>query len=209
VDSFDPGRGLKTLTLGFVTIPIQQVHCDETSWEAPVVAARKPAGSNLLPTGKRKILLADDDASVRESLAGVLVGEGYEVILAVNGREAVAKCLFDAPDLVLLDLNMPDRNGWQAFDEMERFRPLLPVIVITALPNQYDRALGGGIDALMEKPLDLPQLLQKIKELLAESACEHRARIIDRDFFTVHLPPATEAKIGVQDQARITKPSAT
>ena len=74
----------------------------------------------------KKILLADDDASVRETLGRVLELEHYEVVLAGSGREAAAKFRADPPDLVLLDLDMPDQNGWEAFDAMCRVAPGCP-----------------------------------------------------------------------------------
>ena len=77
---------------------------------------------------------------------------------------------------------MPGKDGWHAFDLMEKFQPLVPVIVITARSNQFDRARAAGIDALMEKPLELPLLLRTIRELLAETQSERVARLIRPDF---------------------------
>jgi CheY-like chemotaxis protein len=136
---------------------------------------------------KAKILLADDDAGVRETLGHVLEFEDYEVVFAKTGREAATKFVTDAPDLVLLDLNMPDRDGWEAFALMEQSRPLAPVIVITARPQQYQHAVELGIDALMEKPLDLPLLLVTIADLLAESEAERVQRLTNPSFRTFYF----------------------
>jgi DNA-binding response OmpR family regulator len=136
---------------------------------------------------KTKILLADDDAGVRETLGLVLKSELYDVMFAKTGREAAAKFIADVPDLVLLDLNMPDRDGWDAFDLMNQTHPMVPVIVITARPQQYQRAAKLGIDALMEKPLDLPLLLDAIANLLAESEPERVQRLTDRGFKTTYF----------------------
>jgi two-component system response regulator VicR len=89
------------------------------------------------------------------------------------------------PDLVLLDINMPDQDGWRAFESMEKSRPLVPVIVITARPHQYEQAVKLGIDALMEKPLNLPFLLATIAELLAESEGERLRRLTNPEFKTL------------------------
>src|SRR5439155_3272575 len=105
---------------------------------------------------KKRILLADDDHAVLESLGHVLASENYEVALARTGHEALGKFLTGRADLGLLDLNMPNQDGWRTFDLIETLAPLLPVIIITARPNQYGRAAALRIDALMEKPLDLP-----------------------------------------------------
>jgi len=136
---------------------------------------------------KKRILLADDDPGVRQMLGRVLESEHYEVVTAGTGREATAKFLANLPDLVLLDLNMPDQDGWEAFDLMADRRPYVPVIVITARPHQYQSAVDYGIDALMEKPLNLPLLLNTIADLLAESKIDRARRLTNRDFKTVLL----------------------
>src|SRR5215467_2381534 len=117
----------------------------------------------------KKILLVDDDASVRATLGRVLEAEEYDVFPAESAQKALAQFLRRTPDLVLLDLDMPDGDGWQVFELMEQSHPLVPIIVLTGLPNQMRRATDYGIDALMEKPLDFPMLLTTIRELLAES----------------------------------------
>src|SRR5262249_25957700 len=111
----------------------------------------------------------------------------YSLILATSGAEAVNQFAKHPPDLVLLDLRMPDKDGWQAFDEMERLHPFVPVIVITAKSNQQGRAAGKGVDVLMEKPLDLPVLVRTIKKLLAESEQERVVRLTARDFSTTYF----------------------
>src|SRR5260221_13869276 len=135
----------------------------------------------------KRILLADDDAGVRHMLGRVLESEHYEVVTAGTGREAAARFLDKLPDLVLLDLNMPDQDGWEAFDLMTDRRPFVPVIVITARPQQYQSAVDYGIDALMEKPLNLPLLLATITDLLAESKPDRVRRLTNRNFKTIFL----------------------
>src|SRR5689334_899321 len=131
---------------------------------------------------KKRILLVDDDFAVLAGLAGVLVSEGYHVIHAMDGDEAIEKVLNDNSfDLVLLDLNMPKKSGWDAFVEMHAIDPFLPVIVITARPGQYATAVAAGVGALIEKPLDLPFLLQKMEDLIRESAQERLARTSGRN----------------------------
>jgi CheY-like chemotaxis protein len=145
----------------------------------------------------KRILIADDEASVRSSLASVLELEGYETLEARNGREVIARLRQEPCDLLLLDLSMPGLDGWRALDAVSKLLPLLPVIVITARPNQYPRAVGAAVDALMEKPLDLPVLLRAIADLLQASEADRIARLISSRFKTAHLslgpPPVASA----------------
>jgi DNA-binding NtrC family response regulator len=138
----------------------------------------------------KTILLADDDASVRKMVARVLETAGYSVTQAGTGREAIARCVARQPNLVLLDLKLAEEDGWEVFEQVSRLNPMLPVIVITAWPNQYEEAVRRGIDALMEKPLDMPLLLQTIHDLLAEPENERAHRLTDRNFTTSYLAPA-------------------
>jgi len=145
---------------------------------------------------RKTILLADDDVSVRTMIGRVLESAHYRVIQAGTGREAASQFLNGPPDLVLLDLNMPDKDGWEAWDIMRTLHPFVPVIVITARPNQHDQARKMRIDALMEKPLDLHLLLKTIRQLLLEPDEAHIRRITDRSFGTAFLNPVDHAGDG-------------
>jgi len=149
-----------------------------------------PAEMSSAYPRKPHILLAEDDSAVRTYLGRVLHSEGYAVVEAENGCEAVTEFISAAPDLILLDLNMPEKDGWAAFQLIQQIHPLVPIIVITARPNQYERARSLGVDALMEKPLDFPLLLKTIAELLAESDSDHITRVTDRKFKTALLKVA-------------------
>jgi DNA-binding response OmpR family regulator len=132
----------------------------------------------LRARGTATILVVDDDGSVRESLGAVLREEGYGVRLAESGRAGIRQLLEGPVDLVLLDLNMPDTNGWEAFEVMSRLAPQVPVIVITARPCQTRRAAESGVDMLLEKPLQIPVLLETIRYLLAAPEAFGFARIL-------------------------------
>ena len=80
-----------------------------------------------------KILLADDDEEVLAALNEVLRSEGYEVIMAKNGREAIEHFHEGHIDIALLDLNMPIKGGWETFERLTTIHPLLPITVITAM----------------------------------------------------------------------------
>lgn len=114
----------------------------------------------------------------------MLESEGYVVDEACNGLETVRSAIRNQPDLVLLDLNMPHWDGWTAFSQLERVMPLLPVIVITARPNQYPKAVQLGVDAFMEKPLNIFILIRAIQRLINEERNRHERRITNRGCIT-------------------------
>jgi CheY-like chemotaxis protein len=158
--------------------------------------------SEAMRTGMKKtVLLVDDDFAVLAGLAGVLVSEGYHVIHAMDGDEAIEKVRNDNSfDLVLLDLNMPKKSGWDAFMQIHAIDPFLPVIVITARPGQYATAVAAGVGALIEKPLDLPFLLQKMEGLIRESAQERLARMSGLNPNISYCPAPKEIEGGVLGQ---------
>jgi two-component system response regulator MprA len=137
----------------------------------------------------KKILLADDDVSVRENLGRVLELELYDVVLASSGSEAAAKFRADPPDLMLLDLDMPDQKGWETLNANCRAGRRVPIFIITALPHQAKRAEQLGAAALMEKPLHLPLLLQTVSDLLAKAVETQRVRTIS-EAAGFHTSPA-------------------
>ena len=124
----------------------------------------------------KRILLVDDERSIRESLSKILGAENYEVVLAENGHEAIEKYGAQRIDLLILDLNMPVKNGWDTLDWLVKIDPVLPVVIITGRSNQRALAEAAGADALMEKPLDVPLLLQTIRELMDEPMESVRAK---------------------------------
>ena len=140
----------------------------------------------------KKLLLVDDDPAVRESLAHVLTSEGYAVLTASNGVEALEVTTQHPVDLVLLDLNLPKKNGWDTFELMIKQNPQLPVIIITARPNQLFPALASGAGALMEKPLDFPKLLQTIHDLLSEPVAARVARLVGKPAEFHYMPSHSE-----------------
>src|SRR5712671_4058343 len=125
----------------------------------------------------KRILLVDDDSTVRDSLNDVLLAEGYLIIPAQDGQQALDLANKAPVDLVLLDLNMPVKNGWDTFEQLTREHPFIPVIIVTARPNQLFTALGAGAGALLEKPMDIRTLLRTMAKLLAETAEQRMARL--------------------------------
>jgi DNA-binding response OmpR family regulator len=129
--------------------------------------------SNSETARRETILVVDDDDAVRSGLRSVLLTEGYAVITAINGFQAAAAFRIQPCALALIDMNMPLLNGWGAISSLRSLSPSLPIVIITARPDQRTVAREAGV-ALMEKPLDLPLLLQTIGELL-----RHRAASVE------------------------------
>ncbi len=143
---------------------------------------------------KTKVLLVDDDSSIVAALAGVLRSEGYDAIVAFDGHSALQHFhTVGGVAIVLLDLNMPVKGGWDTFEQLTAINPLLPIIVITARPDQYSLAAAAGVAALMEKPLDIPLLLETMRKLLAEPPEIRLARLAGKDPCTLHLEAPTGA----------------
>jgi DNA-binding response OmpR family regulator len=116
----------------------------------------------------KRILVVDDERSIRESLCKVLQAESYELVCAENGQEAIEKFGAEKIDLLLLDLGLPVKDGWGTLAWLAEVNPLLPVIIITGRFEQRELAEQAGADALMEKPLNVLRLLQTIRELVNE-----------------------------------------
>jgi len=160
--------------------------------ETPVTAPSLKAGRQT----KWKILLIDDDPAIRQLLNRLLTEEGYIVVSAANGFEAIEMANSTQFDLVLLDLNMPMLDGWDTFQELSKKNPLMPFIVITARPNQLFPAVASGTGALLEKPLDFPKLFSTIHALLNEPPKVHLARIVGRPAEFHYVPPKEDEYVG-------------
>ncbi|MBI4623185.1 MAG: response regulator [Verrucomicrobia bacterium] len=136
---------------------------------------------------KTRVLLVDDDPSVATAVGGVLLSEDYDVFYAQNGEEAIKNFRTNgAIDIVLLDLCMPVKSGWDTFEGLTAIDPLLPIIVITARSDQYQLSEAAGVGALMEKPLNIPRLLDIMRKLLAEGPTDRLARIAGKSPHTLH-----------------------
>ena len=149
-----------------------------------------PSDDSATSGGQGKILVVDDDPQIRASLGKVLRAEGYEVVLAAAVQEGIETFNAERIDLLLLDLNLAGDNGWDLFERFTSQNPLLPIVIITGRANQHELATGAGVGALMQKPLNVPVLLQTITDLLAESAETRLKRLVGLRQDTRQVPPA-------------------
>jgi len=120
-------------------------------------------------TRQAAILAVDDDPSILDLLTDILTGEGYRVLPAQNGAEALRVLEGDRPCLVLLDMRMPTLDGW-GFASAMRDRGLkLPVVVVTAAENARAWAQEIGADAYLAKPFQLKDLLRVVERFCPPS----------------------------------------
>lgn len=114
-----------------------------------------------------KILVVDDDANICDMLRIYLENEGYEVISANDGNEGVNSFKMYEPDLVLLDIMLPKKDGWQVCREIREVSSK-PIIMVTAKGEVFDKVLGLelGADDFLVKPFDMKELSARIKAVL-------------------------------------------
>ena len=115
-----------------------------------------------------RILIAEDDRAAREALARALELEGYGVEAVGDGAEALAAFAMEQPDLLLLDVMMPDVDGLAVCRRLRADGHTLPILILTARTETSDRVVGldAGADDYMPKPYDLEELLARIRALL-------------------------------------------
>lgn len=123
---------------------------------------------------RNKILLVDDDESNRDMLSRRLEHRGYQVVTAVDGREALERARAEAPRLILMDVTLPVLDGLAATRELKSRPDLrdIPVIALTAHagPEDRDRAREAGCDDYDTKPIEFTRLERKMEVLLRQSA---------------------------------------
>jgi two-component system nitrogen regulation response regulator NtrX len=125
-----------------------------------------------------RILVVDDEAGIRRSLSGVLLDDGYEVALAEDGEKALAAIHERAPDVVLLDIAMPGRDGIAVLEELRRTHPGLAVVMMTGhgTIETAVRATQLGAFDFIEKPLSLDKLLLTLRHALEKTRLERENR---------------------------------
>ncbi len=119
---------------------------------------------------RQRILVVDDEPSIRSLLSRILDREGYEVLLATSGREALEVAAKEKPDLVILDLNLPDIYGEDVCRRIRENPSIekVPVLILTGKTTQglSARCLNGGADDYLPKPFDIEDILAHLRALL-------------------------------------------
>ena len=120
---------------------------------------------------KPKILIVDDEENICELVRLYIEKEGFDAIIANDGQEAVAKFNKEKPDLILLDIMLPIKDGWQVCREI-RAQSKVPIIMLTAKGETFDKVLGLelGADDYVVKPFEPKELIARIRAVLRRSA---------------------------------------
>ncbi|KHD87052.1 MAG: Fis family transcriptional regulator [Bdellovibrio sp. ArHS] len=151
--------------------------------------------------GGKKVLVIDDEASIRKLLRVSLEGNGYQVEEAALGREGISLAASLRPDVVLLDLGLPDVQGLEVLREIRGWSRV-PIIVLTVQDSDSDKvsALDGGADDYITKPFSLPELLVRMRVALRHASAsiseksEFRSGPLKMDF-PGHLVTVDEVHI--------------
>ena len=121
---------------------------------------------------KRKILLADDSRTALMMERALLVGSPYDVIIATDGADAVQQAVQSVPDLIILDVVMPNMDGFEACRQLRRLDATrdTPIIMVTTRgePENVERGYEVGCNDYVTKPINGPELLSKVRNLLGE-----------------------------------------
>ena len=128
-----------------------------------------------------RVLVVDDEASIRRALQIGLGAQGYEVLIAADARTALDACREDGPDVVLLDLGLPDRSGFDVLRELRRWSEI-PVIVVSARHGSTDKvdALDLGADDYVTKPFGMEELMARLRAAVRRAGTTDQ--VVTRDF---------------------------
>ena len=127
-----------------------------------------------------KILLVEDNEMNRDMLSRRLQRKGYDVVIAVDGQEALSMARSEQPELILMDISLPVLDGWEATRQIKASPQTrdIPIIALTAhaMPGDREKCLESGSDDYDTKPIELERLLEKIEALLAARATHDRQK---------------------------------
>lgn len=165
-DSARPSRNVTRIPECNITKwRVRRVAGPSYAMSAPRESSRESSKSPDVKTGRR-VLVVDDDASIRRLLVTFLRRRGFELLEARNGREALEVMRAGGADLVLMDLMMPEVSGWDVLRERatDPLLELIPVIVVTAANSRDTRAAlrGQNVCAVLAKPFDLEVLFKTV-----------------------------------------------
>jgi len=125
---------------------------------------------------RRTVLIVDDEADVIVYLKTLFENEGFRALTAVNGKEGFALAKSELPDLITLDITMPEESGVRMFRDLQQDHETtaIPVVIVTGISHDFKRFIETRRhlrppQAYFEKPIDCDQLLARVKEIMATS----------------------------------------
>ena len=120
----------------------------------------------------KKVLVVDDESNIVDILRFNLQREGYEVLAAYDGQEGLDKARSEGPDLILLDVMLPEKDGFQVCEELRKTDRLTPIIMLTAREEERDRVMGLelGADDYVVKPFSVRELLARVRTNIRRTA---------------------------------------
>jgi DNA-binding response OmpR family regulator len=125
-----------------------------------------------MPPAKKTILVVDDEPHIVLGLRDALEFEGFRVIAAGKGQEGIALARTEAPDAIILDLMLPDVNGYAVCEEIRRIDARVPIVMLTARSQETDkvRGLDSGADDYVTKPFGVNELIARMRALFRRAA---------------------------------------
>lgn len=141
----------------------------------------------VVPLVKR-VLVVDDEHKLREMISSYLQNEGYQTVEVANGNSAVQTIKNDQIDIVLLDIMMPEMDGYEALKEIRSIQKKLPVIMLTAKTEEIDKIIGleMGADDYITKPFSLRELSARMKAVLRRATNDDGDGDVDKDEILEH-----------------------
>ena len=146
----------------------------------------------MVTMAEQKIMIVDDDTNISELLRLYFEKEGFQTAIANNGADAIVMAKAEKPDLMLLDIMMPELDGWQVLREIRKFSDM-PIIMLSAKSETFDKVLGLelGADDYIVKPFDSKEVVARVKAVLRRSSAvkepEKKDGVVEYDKLKINI----------------------
>lgn len=139
---------------------------------------------------KDKVLIVEDEQSISNFISMILTANGYDTIIVRSGEEALTMISSHCPDLIVLDLGLPDMDGLEVLKSVRKWSNL-PVVVVSARTHEHDKveALDYGADDYLVKPFGMMEMVSRVRAVLRRSNPEHTERAME--FHGITIDPAS------------------
>jgi two-component system KDP operon response regulator KdpE len=153
-----------------------------------------------------RILIVDDEPQILRALRINLTARQYDVLVAADGTEALRVAAHDRPDLIVLDLGLPDIDGVEVIRKLRAWSPV-PIIVVSGRIGSADKvhALDAGADDYVSKPFDMEELLARLRAVIRRQSAPDTATTVQIGAFTVDLGVHTVVNASTGDSVHLTR----